>query len=46
MDIFFMNNIPLLITPSRNIDFTATSNFTTKTARDILKSFWFIYFFY
>ena len=30
MDIFFVNNIPFLITLIRNIDFTATSNFPTK----------------
>ena len=46
MDIFFVNKIPLLITLSRNIDFTNTSHLPTHKSRDILKSFWRIYAFY
>ena len=42
MDIFFVNNIPLLITLSHNIHFTATSCLSTKTAKDIFKYFWHI----
>ena len=46
MDIFFVNRILFLITPSRKIDFTARSHPLTQTARDTLKSFWCIYVFY
>ena len=46
MDIFFVNNIPFLITLSRKIDFTSVSNFPTQTSRDIFKYFWRIYVFY
>ena len=43
MDICFVNKIPFLITLSLKIDFTTTSNFITKTAKYIFKSFWSIY---
>ena len=46
MDLFFLNKIPLLITLSLKIDFTATSHFPTQKARDIFKSFWWIFVFY
>ena len=40
MDIFFVNEIPSLITLSRNIDFTATSHLPTRKDRYIFISFW------
>ena len=41
-----MNKIPLLITLSHNIYFTAKSHLPTQKSRGILKSFWCIYVFY
>ena len=46
MDIIFVNKIPLLITLSRNIDFTDTSHFPTQKYRDIFKAFRRIYILY
>ena len=46
MDIFFVKNIPFLITLSRNIDFTYTVHLPTQKDRDIFKAFWRIYVFY
>ena len=42
----FVNKIPLLITLSRNIDFTDTSHLPTRTSRDIFEAFWRIYILY
>ena len=46
MDIYFLNKLPLLITLSRKIDFTATTDLPTHKARGIFKAFWRIYVFY
>ena len=40
MDIYFLNKLPLLITLSRKIDFTATIHLPTQKDRDIFKYFW------
>ena len=46
MDIFFVNNILLLITLSRNIDLTSTIHLPTHKYRGIFKDFWCIYVIY